>query len=176
MSAVTNRTSRAFPSPYEVPPPDGCDGYREMYPYYLTFCEERRDLDERRFWLLDRMGFPEPVLPFQLVTAESTGAAAGPADSRTFEVPVRPAAERRVLNGFVYVSHAPAADPAEVDRRGLQLLPQVGGHLRRWKELYGEWAGKVERSMAWLRDLDAPGLPEFEDEAVVTEGRGITSE
>jgi phosphohistidine swiveling domain-containing protein len=144
-----------------------------MYPYYLTFSEERRDLDERRLWILDRMHFPKPVSPFDPLAAEG---AIGPLDSPTLVAPAAPGVERRVLNGFVYVSGGSVADPAEIERRTQQLLPLVGHYLRRWDELRGEWAERVERATAELRDLEVPDLPEFEDEAVVMEGRGITSE
>ena len=48
----------AFPSPYEIETPPGCEGWEEMYPYYALFDERRRDTDENRFWFWNSMHFP----------------------------------------------------------------------------------------------------------------------
>src|SRR5207302_4023316 len=40
----------AFPSPFEIETPPGCEGWEEMYPYYALFDERRRESDENRFW------------------------------------------------------------------------------------------------------------------------------
>ena len=37
------KTSSAFPSPYEVETPPGCEGWEEMYPYHALFHEARRE-------------------------------------------------------------------------------------------------------------------------------------
>ena len=42
--AAPTQTS-AFPSPYEIDAPDGCDGWQGMYPYYGVFDESRREID-----------------------------------------------------------------------------------------------------------------------------------
>jgi hypothetical protein len=47
---VPAQTSSAFPSPYEVETPPGCEGWQEMYPYYTLFHDARREADESRFW------------------------------------------------------------------------------------------------------------------------------
>ena len=50
----------AFPSPYSVQTPPGCEGWEEMYPYYALFDERRRETDENRFWFWNSMHFPVP--------------------------------------------------------------------------------------------------------------------
>ena len=42
-----------------------------MYPYYALFSEERRESEEARGWFRDGMHFPEPMFPFDFVTADS---------------------------------------------------------------------------------------------------------
>src|SRR5207247_90816 len=78
---------RSFPNPYEVEPPAGCEGYEEMYPYYMRFSEERRVADEARCWFFDGMHFPEPMFPFDTVTADSPFMSLGQINSRIFVVP-----------------------------------------------------------------------------------------
>ena len=51
----------AFPSPYEIETPPGCEGWEEMYPYYALFDEHRRAVDENRFWFWNSMHFPMPM-------------------------------------------------------------------------------------------------------------------
>ena len=44
--ATTAPKAGAFPSPYEIDTPPGCEGWEEMYPYYALFDERRRDTIE----------------------------------------------------------------------------------------------------------------------------------
>ena len=34
-----------FPSPYELKAPKGAEGWRDLYPYYALFQEERKKAD-----------------------------------------------------------------------------------------------------------------------------------
>ena len=43
-------TDNRFPNPFEIEGPEGADGWRELYPYSVTFSEERREYEENRFW------------------------------------------------------------------------------------------------------------------------------
>ena len=52
---------------------------------------------------------------------------------------------------------------------------RAGYYFQHWDELYGRWQTKVEATIAELEALEVPELPDIEDEAVVTEGRGIGS-
>ena len=40
----------AFPSPYSIETPPGCEGWEQMYPYYALFDKRRRETDENRFF------------------------------------------------------------------------------------------------------------------------------
>ena len=62
--AAPTLTSSAFPSPYEIATPPGCEGWQEMYPYYTLFDEARREADEARFWFWNSMHFPVPMPAF----------------------------------------------------------------------------------------------------------------
>ena len=50
-----------------------------------------------------------------------------------------------------------------------------GYYYEHWDELYAGWLKRVEAAIRELETLAVPELPEFEDELVVTEGRGLGS-
>jgi phosphohistidine swiveling domain-containing protein len=170
---ATRPEVRGFLSPFEVPPPEGCQGWESMYPYYALFSEERRESEEARGWFRDGMHFPEPMFPFDFVTADSPYMCLGQANSRIFAVPPALGIDHRVLYGWVYMSANPVTDPAEIGRRAEVFGRRAGYYFQNWDELYGRWRSKVEETIAELVALEVPALPDLEDEAVVTEGRGV---
>ena len=173
--AATESGIRGFQSPFEVAAPEGCDGWESMYPYYARFSEERRAGEEARGWFRDGMHFPEPMFPFDFVTADSPYLCLGQANTRIFAVPPALGIDHRVLYGWVYMSANGVTDAAEIGRRAEIFGKRAGYYFEHWDELYGRWQTKVEATIAELEALEVPELPELEDEAVVTEGRGIGS-
>ena len=174
MSATETGVS-GFLSPFEVPAPKGCEGWESMYPYYALFSEERRDSEEVRGWFRDGMHFPEPMYPFDFVTADSPYLSLGQANSRIFLVPPALGIDHRVLYGWVYMSANPVTDEAEVGRRAQEFQKRAGFYFQNWDELYGRWQAKVEDEIRGIESLEVPELPDVEDEAVVTEARGLGS-
>jgi pyruvate,water dikinase len=174
MAATTGEVG-GFQSPFEVPVPEGCEGWESLYPYYARFSEERRASEEARGWFRDGMHFPEPMFPFDFVTADSPYLCLGQANSRIFVVPPALGIDHRVLYGWVYMSANSVTDEAEIGRRAELFMPRAGYYFQNWDELYGRWQAKVEETIAELDALEVPDLPELEDMAVVTEGRGIGS-
>jgi pyruvate, water dikinase len=166
---------RGFMSPFEVPAPEGCEGWEAMYPYYALFSEERRESEEARGWFRDGMHFPEPMFPFDFVTADSPYMCLGQANSRIFAVPPALGIDHRVLYGWVYMSANPVTDPGEIERRAELFGRRAGFYFQNWDELYGRWRTKVQDTIDELASLEVPDLPDIEPEAVVTEGRGIGS-
>jgi pyruvate, water dikinase len=173
--AATEPGIRGFQSPFEVEAPAGSDGWESMYPYYARFSEERRASEEARGWFRDGMHFPEPMYPFDWVTADSPYLCLGQANTRIFAVPPALGIDHRVLYGWVYMSANGVADPAEIGRRAEIFGRRAGYYFQNWDELYGRWQTKVETAIAEIAALEVPDLPELEDEAVVTEGRGVGS-
>ena len=121
------------------------------------------------------MHFPEPMFPFDFVTADSPYMCLGQANSRIFAVPPALGIDHRVLYGWVYMSANPVSDPEEIGRRAELFGRRAGYYFQNWDELYGRWRAKVQDTIRELEALEVPDLPEIEDEAVVTEGRGIGS-
>jgi pyruvate,water dikinase len=173
--SATGTGVRGFLSPFEVPAPQGCEGWESMYPYYSLFSEERRESEEVRGWFRDGMHFPEPMFPFDFVTADSPYLSLGQANSRIFLVPPALGIDHRVLYGWVYMSANPVTDEEEIGRRAQEFQKRAGHYFQNWGELYGRWQEKVEKEIRGIESLEVPDLPEVEDEAVVTEGRGVGS-
>ena len=173
--ATTQPEVRGFSSPFEVPVPDGCEGWESMYPYYALFSEERRQSEEARGWFRDGMHFPEPMFPFDFVTADSPYMCLGQANTRIFAVPPALGIDHRVLYGWVYMSANGVTDEAEIGRRAQLFGERAGFYFQNWDDLYGRWQAKVQDTIGEIAALEVPDLPEIEDSAVVTEGRGIGS-
>jgi pyruvate,water dikinase len=146
-----------------------------MYPYYALFSEERRESEEQRGWFRDGMHFPEAMYPFDFITADSPYLCLGQANSRIFMVPPALGIDHRVLYGWVYMSPNGVADEAEIGRRAGEFQKRAGFYFQNWNDLYAKWRSKVEEEIHGIEALEVPDLPRDEDEAVVTEGRGIGS-
>src|SRR6516225_8344041 len=146
-----------------------------MYPYYALFSEERHESEEGRGWFRDGMHFPEPMFPFDFVTADSGYMCLGQANTRIYAVPPALGIDHRVLYGWVYMSANPVTDEAEIGRRAQLFGERAGFYFQNWDDLYGRWQVKVQETINEIAALEVPDLPEIEDDAVVTEGRGIGS-
>lgn len=164
-----NDQRKPFPLPSEVGPVPGAEDWQAMYPFYTQFRPE----DDERFWFYNSMHFTHPMPAFDLITAEVPYHAMGAYTTRVFAFPTALGIDWRVLNGRVYITANAVDDPAEIARR-LELFQKRAGHYyANWDAIYAQWQ---QRMRQLIRDMDAivvPALPEFEDEAVVFEARGI---
>jgi pyruvate, water dikinase len=164
-----------FPSPLEVVVPCECDGWEELYPPHNLFAEERGEFEESRFWFQDAVHYPEPHFPFDVVSLDSTVTGLSQASARLFAVPTSLGLEQRVLGGYTYLSPNSITDAATIARR-TELFTARGGHYYgSWEELDRRWRGKVEAEIAELAALTVPTLSDVEDEALVTQARGVGS-
>jgi pyruvate,water dikinase len=156
----------AFPSPYSVQTPPGCEGWEEMYPYYALFDERRRDTDENRFWFWNSMHFPVPMPAFDAICIDSPYQAVGSWQNRVFAVPPAMGIDYRTVNGYIYISGNPVTDPAKVAERAGFFQQRAGYYYENWTELYGKWRIKMEALIAELGALEVPDLPEYEPDEV----------
>ena len=159
----------AFPSPYSIETPAGCEGWEEMYPYYAVFDEHRRDTDEQRFWFWNSMHFPTPHPAFDVICIDSPYQAVGSWQNRVFAVPPAMGIDYRIVNGYVYISSNPVTDPDKIAERAGYFQRRAGHYYQNWPELYGKWRTKMEALIAELEALRIPDLPEYEDEEVALE-------
>ena len=169
--AASPKTS-AFPSPYEIATPPGCEGWEEMYPYYTVFDDARREVDENRFWFWNSMHFPVPMPAFDVACIDSPYQAVGEWQNRFFAVPPAMGIDYRILNGYVYISGNPVTDPARIAERAEFFQRRAGYYFEHWEELYGAWKQKMEALIAEITDLPVPELPEYEpDELMLDDDR-----
>jgi len=162
-----------FPSPFEVETPAGCEGWEEMYPAYMRFSAERRQLEESRLWFYNGMHFPEPISPFDVITAEAFYVAIGEMNARFFCIPPAMGVDFRVLNGYVYISGIPVLDPQKVQERAELFQRRAGHYYQNWSSIYEDWKQRVIAEIEALKKIPFPELPEVEPEELVFAHRGI---
>jgi pyruvate, water dikinase len=164
--ASTTPALGAFPSPFSIEVPPGCEGWEEMYPYYARFDERRRETDEKRFWFWNSMHFPVPMPAFDVICIDSPYQAVGSWQNRVFAVPPAMGIDYRIVNGYVYISGNPVTDPAQIAERAQYFQKRAGYYYENWSELYGKWRAKMEALIAELGELRVPELPEYEPDEV----------
>jgi phosphohistidine swiveling domain-containing protein len=164
--------SRGFPSPLEVSIPPGCQGWEDFYPAHALFSEDRRAFDESRFWFQDGLHYAEPYYPFDALYHAFAMTAINQATARLFVVPSSLGMEYRLLNGYVYLSGNAVTEAARITSRAEMFARRGGYYYEHWDEIDARWQTKVVEAISELEMLQVPELPEFEDEAIVTEARG----
>jgi pyruvate,water dikinase len=164
--ASTAAALSAFPSPFSIQTPPGCEGWEEMYPYYALFDERRRETDEHRFWFWNSMHFPLAMPAFDVICIDSPYQAVGAWQNRVFAVPPAMGIDYRIVNGYVYISGNPVTDPAKIGERAEFFQARAGYYFANWPELYGKWKAKMEALITELGALTVPDLPEYEPDEV----------
>ena len=173
--AASTETASAFPSPYAIETPPGCEGWEEMYPYHALFHEARRDVDESRFWFWNSMHFPLPMPAFDMACVDSPYQALGVWQNRVFAVPPAMGIDYRVVNGYVYITGNPVTDPDKIAERAGFFQKRAGYYYENWDELYARFKEKMQALIAEITDLHVPELPEYEADEVAFEDDRNTS-
>jgi len=165
----------AFPSPYSIETPPGCEGWEEMYPYHAFFAPARREKDENRFWFWNSMHFPLPMSAFDVACIDSPYQAVGAWQNRVFAVPPAMGIDYRVVNGYIYISGNPVTDPAKIAERAEFFQRRAGHYYANWDELYARWREKVQALIDEVTNLRVPEMPEYEaDEVMFDDARNST--
>ncbi|HEX6461052.1 MAG TPA: PEP-utilizing enzyme [Thermoleophilaceae bacterium] len=165
--ATSTPIAGAFPSPYEIETPPGCEGWEEMYPYYAVFDEARRDADEKRFWFWNSMHFPVPMPAFDVQCIDSPYQAVGAWQNRVFAVPPAMGIDYRIVNGYVYISGNPVTDPEKMAERAEFFQRRASYYFENWSELYEQWKSRVRALIDEVTNLPVPDLPEYEPDEVM---------
>jgi pyruvate,water dikinase len=173
--SATPTTTRRFPSPFEVPPPPGAEDWASMYPPYLLFSEENREVEERTFWFLDSLHRPEVEYPFDTIVHEAWTISANAFARRVFLLPASDGFLARVLNGRLYQAAITVSDPAEIERRVPTFSERARFYFENWPDLFTRWKAKMEACIVELKGIRVPDLPELEPDSVVTDATGVTA-
>jgi pyruvate,water dikinase len=155
--------------------PPECEGWQELYPPHALFAEDRREFDETRFWFQDAVHYSEPFHPFDVTCLDCTLNGISQASARLFAVPTSLGMEQRLLGGYVYLSPNSILEEATIAARAELFTARAGHYYERWNEADQLWRSKVRAEIAELEALALPLLPDVEDEALVTEFRGVGS-
>ena len=147
-----------------------------MYAYHALFSEDRRAFDEGRFWFQDALHAPEPFCPFDCVWFDYAVVALNQASTRLF---VEPALARRRGPDpqRVCLRRARTRSPTRRRSRSAPSCSRGAAATTTGTGTSSTSAGwrRSRRRSASSRRSSCPELPEVEDEAVVTEGRGVGS-
>ena len=166
---------KRFASPFAVRTPAGAEGWQSMYPYYALLSDERRELEDGKFWFFDGMHNPEPLYPFDTIMTENWWVAASQMSTRVWPVPPAGGIDHRIINGYLYISPNAVTDPAEVAKRAQDFAVRAGHYYENWDEIYEQWVAKATGCIERLKAIRFAPLPEMEPETSVFEHRGVYS-
>jgi len=164
-----------FPSPFEMATPTGAEGWEELYGYSTVFSEDRRELEDSMFWFMDGVHTPEVVPPWDATVLDYAITYLSAYTTRHYVIPPALGVDIRYLNGYMYLSPVPVADPEEIGARVPEFAERAGFYFANWPRLYDDWMVKIKGVIAELEAVHFEALPHREDMAVLTEGRGIGS-
>jgi pyruvate, water dikinase len=164
-----------FPSPFEIETPPGAEGWQALYTYSLPFSSDRRDYEDSMFWFQDGVHWPEVLSPWDATFLEFALASLSQYNTRHYLIPPALGVDYRVLNGYVYLSPVGVTDPAEIEARVPHFMERAGFYFQHWGTLYDQWMTKIRTLIGELEELRFEPLPDSEDLAVITEGRGTGS-
>ncbi|MBB3933025.1 pyruvate,water dikinase [Kaistia hirudinis] len=148
-----------FPSPYDLAPPPGAEGWKDLYPYYLTFKDKLRSEEDAKFWFCDAQHWPSPFKPFDAITVEFAVKCLGQYNTRHYLVPPANGVEYRIHNGYCYMSPVAVA-PELIADRVPQFLERAGHYFQNWQSLLENWDKKVRANIADMETIHFEALPD----------------
>jgi len=164
-----------FPSPFDVPVPEGAEGWQELYGYSSIFSEDRREYEDSMFWFQDGVHWPQVLTPWDATLFEYAIASLSQYNTRHLLVPPANGIDYRILNGYAYLTPVPAPE-AEIGARVEEFMKRAGFYFMNWDDLYGKWMVKIRDLVGELESLKIAALPDVESfEDVVESGRGVGS-
>jgi pyruvate,water dikinase len=164
-----------FPSPFDMATPPGAEGWEKLYAYSSIFSEDRREYEDSQFWFMDGVHTPEVIQPWDATILEFALIGLSQYNTRHYVIPPAKGVDLRFLNGYMYLTPVAVSDPAEIESRVPEFLERAGYYFQNWNALYDAWLPKVRTLIDELEALHFDPLPEREDMAVLTEGRGTGS-
>lgn len=169
---MSAQPSSRFPSPYDVAPPAGAEGWQQLYPYYLQFLGSRRQEEEAKFWFCDSLHWPTVFRPLEVTPVEMAIKCLGQMNTRHYIVPPANGIDFRMLNGYIYMNPV-AVDPTHIPERVGAFMQRAGHYFQNWPTLLQKWYGKVEEILTEMEALTFAPLPDRVDMAAITDGVGL---
>lgn len=169
---------KKFLNPHEIETIPGTEGWERMYPYHYRFTtedKEREEYENSMFWFNDALHYPEPMYPFDMIWDEAWFLALSQNNSRVFMVPPALGVDHRIVNGNVYITPVPVANPDDIGPRVPLFMERAGYYYENWDKLHDNWEKKMKDIITQLRELEIKQPPDMEDISVVTSGVGTSS-
>ncbi len=169
---------KKFLNPHEIETIPGTEGWERMYPYHYRFTtedKEREEYENSMFWFNDALHYPEPMYPFDMIWDEAWFLALSQNNSRVFMVPPALGVDHRIVNGNVYITPVPVANPDDIGPRVPLFMERAGYYYENWNKLHDNWETKMKDIITQLRELEIKQPPDMEELSVVTSGVGTSS-
>ena len=164
-----------FPSPFDIEPPEGAEGWQELYQYSSLFSEDRREYEDSMFWFQDGVHWPKVLTPWDATFYEFAIVSLSQYNTRHLLVPPANGIDYRILNGYAYLSPVPAP-PDQIEARVAAFTERAGFYFVNWNDLYDRWMVKIRDLVKEMESIRFETLPEVEDlDETVRSGRGAGS-
>ncbi len=155
----------AFPSPYDLTPPRGAEGWQELYPYNLVFQDRLRVKEDAKFWFCDSQHWPNVFKPFETIGVEFAVKCLGQFNTRHYLIPPANGIEFRIHNGYCYMSPVAVPGP-EIGPRVPEFTKRAGHYFHNWDSLLENWRRKITGVIQEMEAIAVAPLPDvvpFED-------------
>ena len=169
---MSKTTKTSFPSPYDLAPAAGAEGWKDIYAYNLVFQDNLRDIEEQKFWFCDSQHWPTVTKPFETIGFEFAVKCLGEMSARQLVIPTANGIEYRIHNGYVYLSPV-AVPPEQIEARVPQFLERAGHYFQNWESLLDNWRIKVRGVIDELEAIEFEPLPAVIPIEDVKSGRGL---
>jgi pyruvate, water dikinase len=165
-------TKTRFSSPYDHHAPAGAEGWKELYPYFLTFQDNLKEREEGKFFFCDSQHWPNVFKPFDAMTVEFAVKCLGQYNTRQYLIPPANGIDFKIHNGYCYMSPVGVA-PELIGPRVPQFMERAGHYFMNWGSLLENWHVKVKANIEEMEAISFEKLPEVIDIEWVKEGRGL---
>lgn len=162
---------KSFPSPFSVETPQGAEGWEKLYPYYLSFQENRKDVDGREFWFQNSQQWPVVVKPFETIGCEFAIRQLGEFNSRHLMIPTANGIDYRIHQGYLYMSPISVPEDQVADRVA-QFEERAGYYFENWESLLANWYTKVKGTIRDMEAIEFRSLPDVVPLEDITSGKG----
>lgn len=161
-----------FSSPYDLKTPEGAEGWKEMYPYFLQFHDNLKEREEGKFWFCDSQHWPQVFKPFDAMTVEFAVKCLGQYNTRHYLIPPANGVDFKIHNGYVYMSPVGVA-PEDIPARVPQFMERAGHYFGNWNDLLENWHKKVKDVIDEMESVNFTALPDVVPLEDVTSGKGL---
>jgi len=165
-------SNKAFISPYDHQAPEGAEGWKELYPYYMTFHDNLKENEESKFFFCDSQHWPNVFKPFDAMTVEFAVKCLGQYNTRQWLIPPANGIDFKIHNGYCYMSPV-GVDPEKIADRVPQFMERAGHYFQNWDSLIENWHKKVKDVIDEMEAVTFEPLPEVIDIEWVKNGIGL---